>query len=256
MRPSCRLRVGSLSALVAAIAATAAPAQNLEKQRQALALIYDAADRICHTVSANGSSSSTQVQGQVNAQVSGLARKLANIGVGAGVDRSSSSWNGVSARDLPTAMRDSNDCRLQVFNSLKGTLLSTPAPAPRRQALSAQRTAPAPKPKTITRTVKVPSYEFDALKVQLSTGIVWFSDKISDDTCFSRLVAAYMSSGNNDLKAFKHTLDFTTKEREVTIRCYTGLATVATLSEDPSFAKIAFDWADDFIKRSLADHGN
>jgi hypothetical protein len=68
----------NLAALIPLFFGNAASAELLGDQ---IKLITDAADRICNVVTANGSASSMDVQGEVKAELRGLASKLANAGI-------------------------------------------------------------------------------------------------------------------------------------------------------------------------------
>jgi hypothetical protein len=58
-----------------------ARAENLDAQQKALDLITNTADKICNVVSVRGEAKSSEVKGNVTAQLNGLASKLADIGV-------------------------------------------------------------------------------------------------------------------------------------------------------------------------------
>ena len=70
--------LGIAAAITLAHVACAAP---LDTTAQALDLITKTADRICNVVSTKGEAESAEVKGQVKAQLSGLAAKLADVGV-------------------------------------------------------------------------------------------------------------------------------------------------------------------------------
>ena len=114
----------------------------------ALAAIADTADRICGIVATQGESGSHNVQGDVHAELSGLARRLATIGGSATADITSSNYQGLLQQDLPTTLKDIRECKLQVLAKLQATLLpgTTQAPsgpnAPTADLLQAPANAP------------------------------------------------------------------------------------------------------------------
>jgi hypothetical protein len=88
-----------------------------------LAAIADAADRICGIVATQGEAGSSKAQGEIHAELSGLARRLATIGGSATADITSSNYQGLLQADLPTTLKDIRECKLHVFEKLQATLL-------------------------------------------------------------------------------------------------------------------------------------
>ncbi len=95
----------------------------------ALAAISDTADRICGIVSTQGEAGQSKVQGDIHAELNGLARRLATIGGSGAADLTSSKYQGVLQQDLPTALKDIRECKLRVFEKLQATILPGTAPA-------------------------------------------------------------------------------------------------------------------------------
>jgi hypothetical protein len=71
--------------------------------------------------------------GDVRAQLSGLAKRLADLGISGTGDITSESYEGILQGELATALKDMRECKLAVFNSLKQVLLPAPPPAPPQQ---------------------------------------------------------------------------------------------------------------------------
>lgn len=247
--PSKQALALSIAVSVVLFPPPAFAANELDRQREALNLIGETADRICQTVSSQGSASSTNVQGQVNAQVNGLARKLANIGVTAGAQHSSSSWSGVLAKDLPTALRDSLQCRLQVFNSLKGTLLQPVASGRTQQPTKPTKTPSSPpsqsRPKT--QVVRVPvEAEFDARKYKIGTGAVYFDKNITREVCASRLHDSIARNGSSATMSASG-LEWSKKAYYLNIICRQGFAIVTAFSTDDDYNQSLYDFAVKYI---------
>ncbi|MGH6843363.1 MAG: WD40 repeat domain-containing protein, partial [Methylocella sp.] len=144
--------------LVLVIAATPAThdiarAESLEVQQKALELITNTADRICNIVSTKGEGDSSEAKGNVTAQLSGLAAKLADIGVSGSGSINNRTYQNVLQQDLPTTLRDNAACKLKVFDSLQSKLLETgpaypavPVPQPAPALVPRPTPAPAPAP--------------------------------------------------------------------------------------------------------------
>lgn len=96
-----------------------------DAQRRALQLISETADRICSVVSTRGESQSSQVQGNIQAQLSGLASKLASAGVSASGSITNSQYQNVLREQLAEVLRDNAACRLKVLEMLRDKLLGT-----------------------------------------------------------------------------------------------------------------------------------
>jgi hypothetical protein len=95
---------------------------------EALDLITKTADRICNIVSTKGEAESSEVKGEVKAQLNGLAAKLADAGIsGSGIIKSDKYQN-VLRQDLASTLHDNASCKLMVFGTLQAKLLSSPAP--------------------------------------------------------------------------------------------------------------------------------
>lgn len=97
---------------------------NLQSQQKALEAIAKFAAQICNDVPIRGEANSTDVKGDVNAKLSGLASKLAELGVSGAGSIKSEQYQGVLRSDLAAALKSSSDCKLAIFNSLQAKLLS------------------------------------------------------------------------------------------------------------------------------------
>ena len=113
----------------------------------ALSAIADTADRICGILSTRGEANTTKITGDIRAELSGLAKRLASIGVSGSNDITSSGYQGMLQKDLPAALKDVRDCKLQVLDKLQATVLpgttqlSSPG-APSADLLQAPANAP------------------------------------------------------------------------------------------------------------------
>jgi hypothetical protein len=103
-----------------------------------LSAIADTADRICGIVATHGEASAGNAAGDVHAELSGLAKRLASLGVSAKGDITSSSYQGVLQQDLLTALKENSDCKLKVLDKLQATIL--PGVPPETAGLEAPST--------------------------------------------------------------------------------------------------------------------
>ena len=111
-------------AILATVSSYAANAYALEAEKEILETIGDFAERICPNVPLEGSSSTVELSGSAKAELSGLLKKMAALGIQGAAKYQESQFQGLVQKDLRAAMRDSNDCKLKVANSLMGKLLS------------------------------------------------------------------------------------------------------------------------------------
>ena len=110
-----------------------ANAETFTEQQRALNLIVQTADSLCQTIKMAGESESASVQGKVDAQVNGLIKKFADLGISGGADLKTESYTALLRADLPTALKDEHACKLKVFEDLQGKMI----PGPRLEQQSA-----------------------------------------------------------------------------------------------------------------------
>ena len=113
----------------------------------ALTAIADTADRICGIVQTQGEAGASKAQGDIHAELNGLAHRLATLGGSGSVDISSSKYQGLFQQDLPTALKDLRECKLKVFQQLQaailpGTAQQSGAGAPTPELVQAPANAP------------------------------------------------------------------------------------------------------------------
>jgi hypothetical protein len=99
---------------------------DIKKAKEALDLISETAERICYIVPLNGETQSSEVQGQIGAELSVLLSKLVRAGVSAAGKITKDEYTNLSQKDLPPIVLKHQDCRLKVFESLRTTLLVIP----------------------------------------------------------------------------------------------------------------------------------
>ena len=95
----------------------------LEEQEAALNLIADFAERICYSISPEGQGSNLELSGKAKAELNGILKKLVNLGVEGAAKYQDTQYKGLLQKDLANAMRDSANCKLEVFRELKEKLI-------------------------------------------------------------------------------------------------------------------------------------
>jgi hypothetical protein len=115
--------------ILATVSSSATNAYALEAEKEILDTIADFAERICPNVPLEGSSSTVELSGSAKAELNGLLKKMAALGIQGAAKYQESQFQGLLQKDLLAAMRDSTDCKLKVSNSLMGKLLSASVPA-------------------------------------------------------------------------------------------------------------------------------
>ena len=89
----------------------------------ALNAITDTAAKICNTVPTSGERDSAEVKGDVKAEVSGLLKKLGDLGISGTGRYTHDDYVGVVQEQLAAALKNNSDCRLTVFMALQGKLM-------------------------------------------------------------------------------------------------------------------------------------
>lgn len=103
----------------AAILSSAASGQTLSQSTEALKVIGDFADRLCQTVPLDTSSTRVELSGSAKAELDGIVKRLANLGIQGAAKYESADSKNVLQEDLADVLKDSRSCRLQVWNDLK-----------------------------------------------------------------------------------------------------------------------------------------
>ena len=121
-----RLIRATLAILIALAPLSKRPAyaEEADIEKIKLDLITETADKICNAVSIDGSTTSKEVKGEINAQLSGLASKLASAGVSGTGSLNTETYHNVLQKDLAEVLKDNSSCKLKVFDALQSKLLS------------------------------------------------------------------------------------------------------------------------------------
>jgi hypothetical protein len=96
----------------------------LDIQIRALRAITESAASICNVVKTEGSSQSVEVSGDVKAELAGVVKKLADLGIsGAGRYASEKHDLTVLQQDLSNTIKSNSDCRKGVLELLKDKMI-------------------------------------------------------------------------------------------------------------------------------------
>ena len=129
---------------------SASHAEDLQMQQAALSMITKTANEICQSAPLETTSQGVGLSGSAAAKLSGLIGHVADLGItGAGEYQTSRSM-GVLQKDLVTAIRSGNDCKLEVFRTLEKKLLSGTSAPQSTNSPSPPAVAAGPKPQTAT----------------------------------------------------------------------------------------------------------
>ncbi|QBF31671.1 hypothetical protein CFI11_10640 [Thalassococcus sp. S3] len=104
------------------VSATQAGAQSLTSD--ALAIISESADAICGEITNEGFNRSFAVDGEVNAELKGLAKRLADAGIEGSASFEDEKYTNVLREQLGDELKDARSCRLEVFRTLVDELRS------------------------------------------------------------------------------------------------------------------------------------
>ncbi|MBP3141933.1 hypothetical protein ACTFQF_12485 [Aliivibrio fischeri] len=100
----------------------------LDKQKEALNLIVITAKELCENVPLSGGTEGVQLTGEAKAKVSGIVKKLADLGLEGAVKYESNEYEGVLQEDLAVIVNKSANCKMDVWKDLQDKLVLPPEP--------------------------------------------------------------------------------------------------------------------------------
>ena len=112
-----------VAVLIAMFATSQAYSQSLAVQTQALALITKTADDICGIVKTAGNYQDLKVKGEVKAQLNGLIKQLADLGISGAADYDASQYEGFVQGDLAATFQRTAECKFKVFDKLQEKII-------------------------------------------------------------------------------------------------------------------------------------
>ncbi len=121
--------------------------------------IINAADRICNVIKIASTTESVKGTDEIKTELRGLIKQLTDLGINVQGQYSTESYAGVLQADLPSTLKDSVDCKLQVLDKLVDRMLrDEPQEAGNLVIVKCDRLASHPSDKT--RPVGIPGVDF------------------------------------------------------------------------------------------------
>jgi hypothetical protein len=109
---------------IISISPHAVSAQSLKKKEEALKIIAEFANSFCQKVPLEGGNYGWELSGKGKVELNNILKKLIDIGVEGAVKYQDMEYKGFLQEDLVKALKESNNCRLQIWNDLKDRLLT------------------------------------------------------------------------------------------------------------------------------------
>lgn len=98
-------------------------ATDLSSQSEALSLILQFSEKFCKDPSMSGSTESNSLTIEGKAELNGLIKKIANLGIGAAGKYENDNYQGLLQKDLIKALENSQNCKMVVWNDLNDKLI-------------------------------------------------------------------------------------------------------------------------------------
>jgi hypothetical protein len=92
--------------------------ESLQAKQQALDIISMFADRFCKEISFGGSGNNIELSGNAKAELNGVIKRLADIGIDGAAKYQKSEYLGLLQKDLLEGYKSNTDCRLHVWDDL------------------------------------------------------------------------------------------------------------------------------------------
>ena len=127
--------------IIMELSCTLALATDLDKKKEALDVIADFADRLCYKVPLSGKSQNVELSGTAKAELNSLLKKIADLGIEGAAKYQTSEYENVLQKDMATLLRDSSECKLEVFKDLKDKLLTSAKTTPIKSPYRGEETA-------------------------------------------------------------------------------------------------------------------
>ena len=116
------LLVGAVFITIISDSAIAASSTN--RMNEELNVIANFADRICGDIPLTGGRETLMISGSANAELNGLIKKLANLGIEGAVKYEKSEYQNVLREDLAAVLATSTQCKLDIVHALKDKILN------------------------------------------------------------------------------------------------------------------------------------
>lgn len=117
------MRKWNMVATLLFLASALCQAEGSSIENKAIELIKNTAELICGDYQVSGSSSETEITGKAKAELRGLAKQLADLGIQGAANLDVEKYEGVLRRELHKELADVRRCRLIVWRDLSDRLL-------------------------------------------------------------------------------------------------------------------------------------
>jgi hypothetical protein len=167
--------------LIALFVFTLEPAASLAadvtaQQQKALNVIADFADRLCKSPPLQGQQTSLELSGTAKAELNEVVRKIVDLGIEGAAKYTNSEWNGFLQKDLAAIVKDSANCRLEVWRDLKDKLVPKTTESSPDARTGAPPTTACPTSSPINMVGKVAS-DLPGTPLQLCQGVTSVIDR-------------------------------------------------------------------------------
>lgn len=134
----------AVAGLVGVMLVLGAPAQ--AQDSDCFRKVVEFAEGICaEFVDTSGGTSRQEFEGQIDAHMAGLLKRLTDLGGEVGASVSQEEYENILREDVPNALQEGRQCRLEVANSFFDRICGAP-PAIAPEPASASRAEPAAQP--------------------------------------------------------------------------------------------------------------
>ncbi len=103
---------------------------DLETNQKALNMIRDFATNLCDSIRAQGHTQNVDLSGKAKAELKGVVKKVADLGIEGAAKYQSSDYEGVLQADLAKLLSNQANCKLEVWRDLKDKLISSSVVSP------------------------------------------------------------------------------------------------------------------------------
>ena len=131
-------RVGTLFFALLSVWLSGTPqAQDIGAQQAALKDIRETAADICYTIPQRGDQSDLHLSGEVDAKLAGVISRIADLGIKGAGELKNQHYQGVLREQLAATLKESADCKRDVFKILVDKMLPPSASTTGHQGISA-----------------------------------------------------------------------------------------------------------------------
>jgi hypothetical protein len=109
--------------ILAPLLPQATNADRLAEPERAIGLILETSETLCASAPISGEQEELRLSGKAQAELKGLLKKLAGLGIEGATEYEKKSYNGVLQKDLAQLILVSSECKMDVWNDLQEKLV-------------------------------------------------------------------------------------------------------------------------------------